>query len=173
MGRDEAMKIKSRFSSGIWGFHCVLYGYITAPSWPFTHSRQAGEISRNAHFPEENKWEEEPAWVHVSDQGISLVRGRLWLFWTSQRGGWETVEKNRAVCSVASVMSDTVCDPMDHSLPGSCVHGNFQARILEWVVMPFSRGSSQPRAWTWVSCCLLHCRQILYPWATREAQRKH
>ena len=37
----------------------------------------------------------------------------------------------------------TLCDPMDYSLPGSSVHGIFQARILEWVVMPSSRGSSQ------------------------------
>ena len=37
-----------------------------------------------------------------------------------------------------------LCDPMD-SPPGSSVHGILQARILEWVTMPFSRGSSQPR----------------------------
>ena len=41
--------------------------------------------------------------------------------------------------------AQTLCDPMDHSLPGSSVHGILQARILEWVVMPFSRGSSQHR----------------------------
>ena len=39
----------------------------------------------------------------------------------------------------------TVCDPMDCSLPGSSVHGIFQARILEWVDIPFSRKSYQPR----------------------------
>ena len=39
----------------------------------------------------------------------------------------------------------TLCDPMDCSLPGSSVHGIFQARILEWVAVPSSRGSSQPR----------------------------
>ena len=39
----------------------------------------------------------------------------------------------------------THCDPMDCSLPGSSVHGILQARILEWVAMPSSRGSSQPR----------------------------
>ena len=46
----------------------------------------------------------------------------------------------------------TLCNPMDYSLPGSSVHGMSQARILEWVAIPFSRGSSQPRGWTWVSC---------------------
>ena len=39
----------------------------------------------------------------------------------------------------------TFCDPMDYSLPGSSVHGILQARVLEWVAIPFSRGSSPPR----------------------------
>ena len=45
----------------------------------------------------------------------------------------------------------TLCDPMDYSLPGSSVHGIHQARVLEWVAISFSRGSSQPRDRTWVS----------------------
>ena len=45
----------------------------------------------------------------------------------------------------------TLCDPMDCSPPGSSVHGILQARILEWVAMPSSRGSSQPRDQTCVS----------------------
>ena len=45
----------------------------------------------------------------------------------------------------------TLCDSMDCSLPGSSVHGILQARILEWVVMPSSRGSSQPRDWIPIS----------------------
>ena len=54
------------------------------------------------------------------------------------------------VCSVASVMSNA-CDPMDCSPPGSSVYGILQARILEWVAISFSRGSSQPRDQTLVS----------------------
>ena len=54
----------------------------------------------------------------------------------------------------------TLCDSMDCNLPGSSVHGVLQARILEWVVMPSSRGSSPPRDWTH---SLLHFRWILYP----------
>ena len=45
----------------------------------------------------------------------------------------------------------TLCDPMDCSPPSSSVHGILQARILEWVAMPSSRGSSQPRDQTRVS----------------------
>ena len=46
----------------------------------------------------------------------------------------------------------TLCDPMDCSPPGSSVFGVLQARILEWVVIPFSKGSPQPRDGTQVSC---------------------
>ena len=45
----------------------------------------------------------------------------------------------------------TLCDPMDCSPPGSSIHGIFQARILKWVVISFSRRSSGPRDWTPVS----------------------
>ena len=45
----------------------------------------------------------------------------------------------------------TLCNPMDYSLPGSSVHGIFQARTLEWTAISFSRGSSQPRNRTQVS----------------------
>ena len=51
-------------------------------------------------------------------------------------------------------------DPMGCSPPGSSVHGTLQARILEWVAIPFSRGSSLPRDRS--NPGLLHCRQILY-----------
>ena len=44
-----------------------------------------------------------------------------------------------------------LCNPMDYSLPGSSVHSIFQARILEWVAIPFSRASSRPRDLTQVS----------------------
>ena len=60
----------------------------------------------------------------------------------------------------------TLCNPMDCSLPGSSVHGISETRILEWVSISFSRGSSWPRDWTHISCI---GRWILYHWATREA----
>ena len=48
-----------------------------------------------------------------------------------------------------SVVSDSF-DPIDYSLPGSSAHGILQARILEWVAIPFSRGISSTRDRTWV-----------------------
>ena len=67
----------------------------------------------------------------------------------------------------------TLCDPMDCSLPGSLVHRISQARMLEWVVISSSRGSSWPRDWTCVSCISCIGKQILYYWATWEAQNYH
>ena len=46
----------------------------------------------------------------------------------------------------------TLCEPMGCSPPCSSIHGIFQARVLEWVAISFSRGSSRPRDRTWVSC---------------------
>ena len=57
-----------------------------------------------------------------------------------------------------SVVSDS-CDPMDCSLPGSSVHGIFQARILDWVAISFSRRSSSQG----LNPGFRHCRQTLYP----------
>ena len=58
------------------------------------------------------------------------------------------------VCVYAQALSHVRLfrDPMDCSSPGSSVHGILQAGILEWVAIPFSRGSSQPRDQIQVSC---------------------
>ena len=63
----------------------------------------------------------------------------------------------------------TLCNPKDYSPPGSSIHGIFQARILEWVAVFFSRGSSQPRGQTQVSYVSCIGRRILYPCLTWEA----
>ena len=56
------------------------------------------------------------------------------------------------MCAKALQLGPTLCDLMDRSPPHSSVHGILRARILEWVAMPSSRGSSQPRDWTHISC---------------------
>ena len=61
----------------------------------------------------------------------------------------------------------TLWDPVDCSLPGSCIHGILQARILDWVAIAFSRGSSWSRDRTQVSHIVGRCFTL---WATREAQ---
>ena len=69
---------------------------------------------------------------------------------------WPLSLKFKAVESEKKVLvlqtCPTLCDPMDCNPPGSSVHGILQARILEWVAIPFSRGSSRPGDRTWVSC---------------------
>ena len=63
----------------------------------------------------------------------------------------------------------TLCHPVDCSLAGSSVHGILQASILEWVAIPFSRGSSRPRGRTHVSCVSCIGRWILHHCTIWEA----
>ena len=77
---------------------------------------------------------------------------------------------NMTVSSMLVAQScPTLCNPMDCSSPGSSIHGILQARILEWVAIPFSRASSQIRDWSWVSCIAGRFFSI---WATRELPGK-
>ena len=66
---------------------------------------------------------------------------------------WEV--QGQCMCAKSLQLCPTLCSSMDSSPPGSFVHGILQARILEWVAMPPSRGSSQTRDWihvSYVSC---------------------
>ena len=72
---------------------------------------------------------------------------------------------NQLCCCLVTQSCLTLCHARNCSLPGSSVHGILQARILEWVVISFSKESSQPRDQTGISCI---GRWILYCWATRE-----
>ena len=56
------------------------------------------------------------------------------------------------VCCLVTKTCPTLCDSVDYSPSGSSVHGIFQARIPKWVAFSFSRGSSQPRDQTHISC---------------------
>ena len=69
-------------------------------------------------------------------------------------------------CCLVAKSCLTLCHPMDCSPPGYSIHGISQARILERVAISFSKGSSWPRDWTFISCI---GRQVPYHWATREA----
>ena len=73
------------------------------------------------------------------------------------------------VCMLSHSVVSTFCGPMDCSLSGSSVLGIFQARILEWVAIPYSRGSSRPRDQTCISCVSCIDRWILHHQATWEA----
>ena len=82
------------------------------------------------------------------------------------------VSSNRHRFSISKVLVArsylTLCNPMDSSPPGSSVHGILQARILEWITMPSSRGPSCPRAIpvSYISCINTW---VLYDWLYLEA----
>ena len=71
--------------------------------------------------------------------------------------------------TVTPQLCPTLCDPMDCSPPGSSLHGILQAKILEWVALPSSRGSSQPRDWTQISYIGFFKGGFFTIWATKEA----
>ena len=79
----------------------------------------------------------------------------------SGRGIGDAMKCHMPVCS-ASQSYLTLCDPTDHSPPGSSVHGILQARILEWVAMPFFREFSQPRDQTRIYYVFCIGRMVLY-----------
>ena len=83
-----------------------------------------------------------------------------WLNWTE---GLSQVLKNEryaaTMCMLGAQSCLTLCNPKNCSPPGSSVHGILQSRVLEWVAISFSRGSSQSRDPT---PGLLHCKQFLY-----------
>ena len=84
--------------------------------------------------------------------------------WLAVRG-WRSiwVPLGASACVICQLLScPTLWDPVDVSLPGSSVHGIPQARILTWVAIPFSRGSSQPRDRTHLSYVSKTGWQVLY-----------
>ena len=88
-----------------------------------------------------------------------------WMDYSTQSTSQSVQDKVRTQCGGGDGFSPQVIpnsyDPMDWS----SVQGISQARILEWVALSFSRGSSWPRDWTHISCTtgsLLHCRWVLY-----------
>ena len=78
---------------------------------------------------------------------MGLLLARLWEIWSI--AGY--IRKISCMCAQ---LSPTLCNPMDCSPPDPFGPWNFPARILEWVAIYFSRGSSQPRDLTCISCLL-------------------
>ena len=78
---------------------------------------------------------------------------------------WLKLSLFSQVLVLVAQLCPTLCDSVDCSPPGSSVHGILQARMLEWVAIPFSRGSSWLRDRTLVSCI---AGRFFIAWATRE-----
>ena len=114
----------------------------------------------------------EPTQTHdhwVSDAIQISHWTQQYLIKRSETEDWKSKSSlTRWHCLVASVVSDSATPwTVTHQAPLSM--GSFPARVLEWVTMPFFKGSSQPRDQTWISCISGLAGEILYHWATREA----
>ena len=125
-------------------------------------------------------WTEEPGDLHGARGVHGVAKIRTWLKWLSREHWWPDTRlgrkwvlmecdwlRNEEICLhllalILSMEDVWLCDPMDCSSPGSSVHGVSQARILEWVAISFSRGSSWPRDQTRISCVSCTDRWILY-----------
>ena len=110
---------------------------------------------------------ESNSYTHVSMRsGLQPPRSHFY----NHQFSLNSVREVLCVCVCVHVHAQlypTLCSP-----PGSSVHGICQARILKWVATSSSRGSSQPRDQTHISCISCTGRLILYHYATWEAQEK-
>ena len=106
-------------------------------------------------------WASSGSWWWTGKPGVLQSMGSQRV-----RHDWVT-ELNWLACVCAQLLSHVqlFCNSMDYSPRGSSVHGISWARILEWVAISFSRGSSPPREWTRISFISCIGRQILYCWA--------
>ena len=95
---------------------------------------------------------------------MGVAKSRTWLSdWSEMIGIWFFQVYLLFCCCLVTKSCLTLCSPTCCSAPSSSIHEILQGRILEWVAILFSRGSSRPRD-------LLHCRWILYHLkAPREA----
>ena len=127
-----------------------------------------------------------PPWVEVKHSGRSVpffpfstlacVVKRIWIWSTSLAAviGINSQQLNFLIVLIYPYMCLvtqsylTLSNPMDCRPPGSSVYGILQARILEWVAIPFSRESSWPKDWTHIPCILdsLYClgKPIMQGW---------
>ena len=115
--------------------HCERTGTVTlsafSSSWlnTFSLSLQFTKSSRNHR--------------NQTDREKSLPTGRQ--FYKIRTRGCPEDTLTRKGNVLVTQLCPTLCNPMDCSPPGSSIHGILQARIVEWVAISFSRGSSQPR----------------------------
>ena len=126
--------------SSIWQIHQFARAAVRYPKWAVEAMECLSLSSRG--------WNSD----HGVGQGCFLLRESLVQASLLASGG---------LCAKLSQSCPTLCDPMDCSLLGWFVHEILQARILEWVVMPSSKGSPWPRVWTHVSYGFCIGRQVL------------
>ena len=113
------------------------------PDSPYLHTYREGWVEKDfLNLTFSSKWPSDPLFVWI---------------WTNQLF---------VPPLLVAQLHPTLCNPLDCSPPGSSVHRILQARILEQVAIPFSKGSTWPRDWTQVSCT---ADRFFTIWAAREA----
>ena len=111
-------------------------------------------------------------------QDGQVIVERSYRMWSTGEGNGKPLQYSCLENPMNSMKSEsevaqscpTLFDPMDCSLLGCSVHGNFQAIILEWIAISFSRGSSLPKDWTQVSHIVDRCLTV---WATRKVHEHY
>ena len=136
--------------------------HVLSHVWPFaTPWTVAHQAPSSMEFPRQEYW----SWLPFPSprdlpdlriQPMSLVSPAV-------ADGFFTSWATRVVHAKSLHSSLDLCNPVDCSMPGSSVHRILQARILEWVAMPSSRGSSRPRDRTHISCISCIGRWVFLP----------
>ena len=142
------------FSPLIWCFHIFPH---------FRSQRTFWSCKKETKFPTDKKRQvPELSWKY-----LWIYKWVVRIFTRAWSVNSKTIKQSRYDCVFwVTQWCLTLCNPIDCSPPGSSSHGFLQARILEWVAIPFSRGSSQPRDRASVSCI---AGEFFTVWATREA----
>ena len=148
--------------------------------WDRKPAKQAAVYPQGLRAGPGAQWEPQPrrrCWIAVMGGGTASSNShpsrscKCHIFWKKLPGERETPARvffpptptnTLKTQNLHAQLCPTLGDSMDCSPPGSSVHGISQARILEWVAMPSSRGSSRPRELTCISCISCIGRQILY-----------
>ena len=167
VGFTTANFVVGDFIQSFWQRHLELYSYnmvitkkvLKLLSW------SSGDNTETKIFPS-NSWNvnylkvvqsvrlsgNTGAWHH---RNWRLIQTGLWMGWHIEIHMKPSNEPDCGefcCCCLVTKSSLILCDLKDYSLPGSSVHGISQARMLEWIAMSFSRGSSWPRDQIHISC---------------------
>ena len=156
----EFNKVTCAYAQSIWLYLTLCYSLDCSPSGSSVHgilqTRTLEWVARPSpgNFPNPG--------IELKSPASSALQGDSWPL------SHQSLSVTKHACFHAKLLQlcPTLCDPMDCSPPGSSVHGTSQARVLEWVAMPFSRRSFPPRDWTWVS---YFADRFCTIWASMEA----
>ena len=135
--------LRAERKSPSWSWRRALHAVLLLPRCFTQKAWPGGLLSKRRSCPGQHC--SEACTFETLRQGVNPDHLRLF------GPAWATVISSmKWPCCLVAQACPTLCNPMDCSPPGSSTHGILQARILEWVAISFSRGSSRPRDRTWL-----------------------